>query len=196
MKKRILLLLIGWMAVTLRAQDGEVLRAALYLSGASTEEELDATLMDRLEHLRGRPVRVNRPSRRARELLSAYQLASLEDYRRSHGDVLSWEELALVDGFNQEAVAALRPFLSLDSESLPGSADTLSRQKRQLLVRVTEKNWGAKYKSSGDRYQAGAAWRGKDGTFHADIQLGHHRLLLGDYILLRHLLGRQLRDRI
>ena len=181
MKKLILLLLIGWMAVTLRAQDGEVLRAALYLSGASTEEELDATLVDRLENLRGRPVRVNRPSRRARELLSAYQLASLEDYRRSHGDILSWEELALVDGFNKEAVSALRPFLSLDSEALPGAVDTLSRQKRQLLVRVTEKNWGAKYKSSGDRYQAGAAWRGKDGTFHADIQLGHHRLLLGDY---------------
>lgn len=181
MKKRILLLLFGLMAVTLRAQDGEVLRTALYLSGASTEEELDATLMDRLENLRGRPLRVNKPSRRARELLSAYQLASLEDYRRSHGDILSWEELALVDGFNKEAVAALRPFLSLDSESLPGSVDTLSHQKRQLLVRVTEKNWGAKYKSSGDRYQAGAAWRGKDGTFHADIQLGRHRLLLGDY---------------
>lgn len=181
MKNRFIFLIFGFLTLTLRAQDGDVLRAALYLGGASTEEELDATLVDRLENLRGRPIRVNKPSRRARELLSAYQLASLEDYRRSHGDVLSWEELALVDGFNKEAVAALKPFLSLDSEALPGAVDTLSRQKRQLLLRVTEKNFGAKYKSSGDRYQAGAAWRGEDGTFHADIQLGHHRLLLGDY---------------
>ena len=180
-KSVIIVVLCELLAVSLRAQEGDVIRAALYLSGASTEEELDATVVDRLENLRGRPIRVNKPSRRARELLSAYQIASLEDYRRNHGDILSWEELALVDGFNREAVVALRPFLSLDSEALPGSVDTLSRQKRQLLVRVTEKNWGAKYKSSGDRYQAGAAWRGKDGTFHADIQLGHHRLLLGDY---------------
>lgn len=182
MKKSLSLLLVCCLpAVLLRAQDGDVLRAALYLGGVSTEEELDATLVDRLESLRGRPVRVNKPSRRARELLSAYQLASLEDYRRAHGDILSWEELALVDGFGREAVSALRPFLSLDSESLPGAVDTVSRQKRQLLVRVTEKNWGAKYKSSGDRYQAGAAWRDRDGTFHADVQLGRHRLLLGDY---------------
>ena len=181
MKKTVVLMMFVVLALTLQAQDGDVLRAALYLCGASTEEELDATVVDRLEGLRGRPIRVNKLSRRARELLSAYQLASLEDYRRSHGDILSWEELALVDGFGRDAVAALKPFLSLDSEALPGSVDTLSRQKRQLLIRVTEKNWGAKYKSSGERYQAGAAWRGQDGTFHADIQLGHHRLLLGDY---------------
>jgi len=181
MKKEVVSLCCCFLALCLRAQDGDVLRAALYLSGAATEEELDATLVDRLEGLRGRPIRVNKPSRRARELLSAYQLASLEDYRHAHGDILSWEELALVDGFGREAVAALKPFLSLDSEALPGSVDTLSRQKRVLMVRVTEKNWGTKYKSSGDRYQAGAAWRGRDGTFHADVQLGNHRLLLGDY---------------
>ena len=169
------------LALQVPAQDGEVLRAALYLSGAATEEEVDATLVERLEALRGHPVKVNKPGRRAREVLSAYQLASLEDYRRAHGDVLSWEELALVDGFGADAVAALQPFLSLDSQALPGAADTVSRQRRTLLVRVTEKNWGAKYKSAGDLYQAGAAWRGADGTFHADVQLGRHRLLLGDY---------------
>ena len=151
MKKNVIILVLcELLALSLRAQDGDVIRAALYLSGASSEEELDATVVDRLENLRGRPIKVNKPSRRARELLSAYQIASLEDYRRNHGDILSCEELALVDGFNREAVVALRPFLSLDSEALPGSVDTLSRQKRLLLVRVTEKNWGAKYKSSGD----------------------------------------------
>jgi hypothetical protein len=181
MKKTVILMVFVLFALTLKAQDGEVLRAALYLCGASTEEELDATVLDRLEGLRGRPIRINKPSRRARELLSAYQIASLEDYRRSHGDILSWEELALVDGFGRDAVAALRPFLSLASETLPGAVDTLTRRKRQLLMRITEKNWGAKYKSSGERYQAGVAWRGRDGTFHADIQLGQHRLLLGDY---------------
>lgn len=180
-KGLLILLLCSLSGMAGKAQDEDVLRAALYLGGASMEEEADPALVERLEGLRGRPVRVNRPSRRALEMLSAYQLASLADYRRTHGDILSWEELALVDGFGQEAVAALKPFLSLDSDSLPGAVDTLSRQKRQLLLRVTEKNWGVKYKSAGDRYQAGAAWRGNDGTFHLDVQLDRHRILAGDY---------------
>ena len=165
------------------AQEADVMRAALYISGAAEEEEVDQTVLERVEAFKGRIIKVNRPSRRAGELLSAYQLASLEDYRRRNGDILSWEELALVDGFGKEAVEALKPFLSLDSETLPGAVDTVVRHQRELLLRYAGTGFGAKFKWTAERWQAGAAWRGKDFTFHADADLGRHRVLIGDYHL-------------
>ena len=103
------------------AQDEEILRAARYLSGASSEEQVDEYWIERLEARNGRRIRINEKTVRADGLLSDYQLASLADYKARCGDVLSWEELALVDGFSREAVEALRPFLSLASSRLPGS---------------------------------------------------------------------------
>ena len=85
------------------AQD-DILRAALYLSGAHSEEEIDQDWIQRLEGMSR--VRVN--SNRLRPgLLTDYQIATLADYRAAHGDILSWEELVLVDGFGREAVEAL-----------------------------------------------------------------------------------------
>ena len=106
-------------------QSEETIRAALYLTGADTAEELDDRLLEELESFRSRPIELNRSSRaRMLEsgLLSPYQVASLEDYRSLSGDVLSFAELELVDGFGKEAVTVLRPFLSLSSSRRPGEA--------------------------------------------------------------------------
>ena len=80
-------------------QSEETIRAALYLTGADTAEELDDRLLEELESFRSRPIELNRSSRaRMLEsgLLSPYQVASLEDYRSLSGDVLSFAELELV----------------------------------------------------------------------------------------------------
>ncbi len=95
----LLLLLTAFRAA---AQEEEILRAARFLSGAASEEEVDEDWITRLEALSGRPVRVNSAHPRADGLLTDYQLASLADYRSRAGDILSWEELALVDGFSHE----------------------------------------------------------------------------------------------
>lgn len=175
-----LMCLLGWAATAQEEED--ILRAALYLSGASTVEEVPAEWVERLEALHGRCIRINDAHPRADGVLSAYQLAALADYRASAGDVLSWEELALVDGFGQEAVAALQPFLSLKSRRLPGHTDTV-RTHASLMVRTTLSNVGAKARASGDRWRAGAAWRGSEGSLYAEYAWRGHRLLLGDYHL-------------
>ena len=158
------------------AQD-EILRAALYLSGAHSEEEIDQDWIQRLEGMNR--VRIN--SNRLRPgLLTDYQIATLADYRAEHGDILSWEELMLVDGFGREAVDALKPFLSLESRRLPGTADTV-RIRADALVRTTLKNIGTKAKVTGENWRIGGAWRAGDWTVHAEADTRLGRLVMGDF---------------
>ena len=160
----------------LYAQD-DILRAALYLSGASSEEEIDQEWIQRLEGM-GK-VRIN--SNRIRQgLLTDYQIATLADYRAMHGDILSWEELMLVDGFGHEAVEAMRPFLSLESRRLPGTVDTV-RTRAEALVRTTLKNVGIKAKVTGEYWRVGGAWRNPDWTAHAEADTRIGRFVLGDF---------------
>ena len=175
-----------FVALGAAAQYDAALKAAMFLNGASSEEELDADEVERLQII-GK-VRVNAPGRNARALLSEYQLAALEDYRRRCGDILSWEELALVDGFGKEAVEALRPYLSLWSDTLPGAVDTVSNFKAGFLVRATEKNIGTKLKAEGNWWQmSGAArsraWGSKDydWTASAEVENGRWSVLIGDF---------------
>ena len=170
-------LLFAWWAW---AQDEEVLRAARFLSGASSDEEVDAYWVSQLEARQGRRIRINSARIRSDGLLTEYQIASLSDYRATAGDILSWEELALVDGFSAELVAVLRPFLSLASDRLPGVADTV-RVRASALVRGTLSSIGGKAKVSGSWWRAGGAWRGKDGTFYGEARFRGHTLLVGDF---------------
>lgn len=169
--------------------EDDAVKAAMYLNGASSQEEIDEGEIERIHNL-GK-IRVNAPGQNARAILSEYQLATLEDYRRQCGDILSWEELALVDGFGKEAVEALKPFLSLYSKSLPGAVDTSARMVYgSVLVRATDKNAGTKIKAEGRTWQVGVAARSKswpilaekpDWTAHAEMDLGRWNIILGDY---------------
>ena len=167
------------------AQTDEVLRAALYLTGADGPESLDDRLMDELESFRNRPLPINIASR-ARQLesglLTPYQIASLDEYRSLSGDVLSFAELERVDGFGKEAVAALRPFLSLESTRSPGEAvhDTLTF-RHSALLRATLKDFGAKYRLVAGRLEAAGAWKGGNGTFYGLYRYRKGKILAGDY---------------
>ena len=177
-----------WMmlaAVPAAAQTEEAVKAALYLTGADSPEELDDRLLEELEAFQGRPIAINRASRaRLLEsgLLTPYQVAALEEYRSVSGDVLSFTELELVDGFGKEAVAALRPFLSLDSARLPGEAvhDTLI-YRHSAVFRATQKDVGGKYRLAAGRLEGAGAWRGESGTFYALCRTRHGKVLAGNY---------------
>ena len=117
---------------------------------------------------------------RADGLLSDYQIASLADYRSRSGDILSWEELALVDGFSREWVSVMRPFLSLTSSRLPGAVDTV-RLRATVLARGTLSTFGAKGRVSGESWRLGGTWRGKDGTFHGEYTWRGFRAVAGDF---------------
>lgn len=186
--KRAIIVSVGlFCAVIAAAQEEDAaVKAAMYINGASSAEELEADEIERLQII-GK-VRVNSPGRNAKAILSEYQLAALDDYRRRCGDILSWEELALVDGFGKEAVEALKPFLSLWSDNLPGAVDTVSHFKADLLVRATEKNLGTKLKAGGKNWQVACAARSKawgskeyDWTASAEVGNGRWSLLIGDF---------------
>ena len=185
MKRRFVLLLFLLAAAPAAAQTDEVVRAALYLTGADSPEELDDRLLDELESCRTRPLPLNRASK-ARlldsGLLTPYQVAALAEYRSLSGDVLSFAELERVDGFGKEAVAALRPFLSLESARMPGEAvhDTLTF-RHSALVRVTLKDVGAKYRLMAGNVEAAGAWKGRNGTFYGLYRLRKGKVLIGDY---------------
>ena len=184
MRRRIVLLLL-LAAGPAAAQTDEVVRAALYLTGADTPEALDDRLVDELESFRTRPLPVNRASK-ARlldsGLLTPYQVAALSEYRSLSGDVLSFAELERVDGFGKEAVAALRPFLSLESARGPGEAvrDTLTF-RHSALVRATLKDLGAKYRLTVGNAEVAGAWKGPGGTFYGLYRLPKGKLLMGNY---------------
>ena len=187
MRRRIvfLVLLVLLAAGPAAAQNDEVVRAALYLTGADSPEVLDDRLVDELESFLSRPLPLNRASR-ARlldsGLLTPYQVAALAEYRGLSGDVLSFAELERVDGFGKEAVAALRPFLSLESARRPGEAarDTLTFH-HSALIRATLKDVGAKYRLTAGNVEAAGAWKARNGTFYGLYRLPKGKVLIGDY---------------
>lgn len=186
----VLSLLLGFLP-GMRAQEDAV-RAALYLTGASDPESLDGSMLERLESFRHRPLRINTDKRSrllGSGLLTAYQVASLEAYRRSSGDVLSLAELALVDGFGQEAADALGPFLSFASPLHAGEAavDTL-RYSHAFLLRLLPDGAGVKYTGDDSRREwaltvrkrAGTAWTGGG---YLILPLRNSRFILGHFHL-------------
>ena len=92
-------------------------------SGVVYEEDMGAGQVEELDDLLSRTLKVNFASK-ARLLSSGiftpYQVASLYDYRKRNGDILSFAELAAVDGFGASFVKGVASFISLESSSLPG----------------------------------------------------------------------------
>ena len=102
--------------------------AVLLLTGASCIEELSEDEIIHYQNLASHPVDLNRAGRSrllATGLLSPFQVASLLDYRGRTGEILSWTELSLVDGFSPAVVEALRVFtvLGIAEDKAPGQAD-------------------------------------------------------------------------
>ena len=136
------------------AQTDERLRAIACLTGACSEEELDEQEIERFAAFLSRPLEINSATRSrmlSSGLLSQYQVASLIDYRTRAGDVLSFSELASIDGFGEELANALKPFISLSSRSRPGqpyqSSKAVSNEAlARFAVKGGEYNYGAKYR--------------------------------------------------
>lgn len=152
--------------------DDLVVRAALYLSGASSEEELGSGAeeeISRLEALLKSPLEINLAPRSrlvSSGLFSAYQAASLVDYRSRNGDVLSGYELAMVNGFGEEFVSVLGPFLAYGSSASPGRSSSGGRVTNSGEVKASAKfpdpgdspsfGYGAKYSLAvGQRFDMG-----------------------------------------
>ncbi len=113
-----LLLIIALLAPT------DFQQAMLTLSGASCTEELSDDEVQRYQDFVLHPLNLNLAGEsrlRSSGLLSPFQIASLLEYRRESGDILSFAELGLIDGFSPDLAEALSFFVCLDASSPPGS---------------------------------------------------------------------------
>lgn len=138
-------------------------KAILILSGASCMEDLDESTLERYRTLAAHPVDLNAAGRSrllSCGLFNAFQVASLLEYRQNTGDVLSYTELSLVDGFPSETVEALRLFTVLETSGPPGKRHG-SRVHNDLMLRASARSGspaagGFKYKlSAGERAELG-----------------------------------------
>ena len=186
--------------------DGDV-EAVMRLLGADTPEAVDSYDMERFTELLQNPVEINVATGSrlvASGLFTQYQVASLLDYRSRTGDILSYAELAAVDGFSQERAVALAPFVSLVSDALPGRTATKTTKVRNDLMlrtnlrksdRETEYAYGLKYRFGvNDRFEFGLSANRpyaceeaypSGGSFHA-VYYGRKtlgKLLVGDFNL-------------
>ena len=152
------------MSGNLAAQEADGIEAVMRFLGVDSPEELDASEVERLEDFLERPLRVNMvPQSRlvASGLLSPYQAASLEDYRSRHGNVMSYTELAAVDGFGPEAVRKLKPFISLKctevhADAMPIRHDLSVKTAYKATGMPVESSWnyGLKYRLKADKLTA------------------------------------------
>ena len=150
---KILLLLAAFLAVM---PGSDRTGAILTITGAVSLEDLDEQTVERFESLASHPLKLNLCGRSrllSSGLLTEYQTASLLDYRSRTGDIMSWSELSLVDGFSPALAKALQEFCSLESSSAPGIPES-RKASHDLMVRAAVKgdghnkpdySYGAKY---------------------------------------------------
>lgn len=200
-----LLLLLLLLALPARGQTAVAEhweQAACFLLGVSVPEDLDESALEHFDALRRHPLSLNRASAgrlRASGLLSSYQLAALTDYRSRSGALLSFAELAAVDGFGPETAEALRHFTVLDDgppqrgrirqgliltlggrmrQEKPGTP-VLRTQSQALKYQLEQGRlhllWSSRRNYNQDRYAPG--------TISAALETGRGRIVAGDYQL-------------
>ena len=122
--------------------------------GVASDEDLSAEEVERFVDMMRRPLKINLMSRSrllASGLFTEYQVASILDYRSRNGDIVSMAEFSCVDGFNQQYVDLLRPFISLESSLNPlSSASSTSAIHNELSLRG-----GYRYSSDNHQWQYG-----------------------------------------
>ena len=192
----------AFLCADLMAQEYDSMEAIENLAGGSASEEMDEEEVERLERYIRHPLRINMGGTtkiRDSGLLTHYQIASLTDYRSRHGDILSLTELAAVDGFGQDLVRKLAPFISLESTADPGFRSFRQKRVSQELdlkgglrhSEGTDASYALRYRIEvGECFQAGFAVSGSSGSLRPDALTGNAfwnfrrcaaRLLIGDF---------------
>ncbi len=171
-------------------RSGGAVRGIMVITGAESEEALSEQVLESFEALARRPLRINMMDRSKLStcgLFSLYQTATLLDYRRNHGDILSLQELSVVDGFGREFAEALAPYISFDSSLLPGQKGrTPASHTAEAVTSVKNGLTSMKGKyllDGGDRFSAFAAFKGESYSFHAAAAGHRHirKLMIGDF---------------
>lgn len=132
-----ILKLFAMVAILAAGWDVEMEKAVLTVSGAAEIEELSEEEMERFRSLAAHPLDINAAGRSrlaSSGLFSPFQIEALIEYRDGSGDILSWTELALVNGFSAGYVEALKRFVRLESDRAPGERED-RRIRHEAMVR-------------------------------------------------------------
>lgn len=181
------------------AQDDDCTVAVMKFMGVTDLEEVDMYEVERLSEYYYDPINLNLSSVSDLEktgLFTYYQIVSFADYRTRHGDVMSLTELSSVDGFTQAMVAAISPFISLESRNVTGNMGQIACSQ-ELAVRSGYKSndadqymYGLKYRLVSERVVLGtSASRAYDVGAHYPTaysgnvtwNYGHGKLVAGDF---------------
>lgn len=139
-------------ALETNAQQGGEEGAVAAFLGLPSEDEISDEELERFADLLRRPLQLNSMSRSrlaASGLFTGYQVASLLEYRQRFGDIMSFAELASVDGFGHQFVELLRPFVVLEPLGELISSGN-SRRINDMSLRS-----GYRYGEQGNDYQYG-----------------------------------------
>ena len=136
--------------------------AILRFTGSSSIEELEESEYERLESMLQHPLRINTASLETMTgsgLMTPFQAASVEDYRKSHGDILSYMELSSIDGFTKDYAERIAPFISLVPRG-----KVSDHTGHEAVLRASLKGWGVKYRIRKEgRYSISSAVKASDG---------------------------------
>ncbi|MCM1501152.1 MAG: hypothetical protein NC115_00565 [Bacteroidales bacterium] len=130
------MLSLFYLCVYAQDRPGE-LAAIMCLMGADSPEDIEQNTLDQIGAFAGHPLRINSASQSrlaSSGLFTQYQVVSIIDYRARNGDILSFPELAALDGFNAEVAAALEYFVSLDSNAPAGKSSVYKGDARNSLT--------------------------------------------------------------
>ena len=118
LQKLFVILSLMFSTAVLDAQDIEMCMRELM--GVTELESIPEDVIATLYELNRHPIDINNAGRSVMEasgIFTPYQMMSLSDYLERHGAIMSLTELAAVDGFTPQKVAAMKPFIRLDVRS-------------------------------------------------------------------------------
>lgn len=127
------------LSLSISAQETEDLYKLMRMAGVAEIEDVDSYEMERLCDYLRTPLNINESTASRLEksgLFTPFQIASLTDYLSRHGDILSYTELAALDGFGNDRVEVLQPFISLVNRGMSGAGATgRTRVRQDVAVR-------------------------------------------------------------
>ena len=157
-----------------RGQENDVVKLIADLLSEEAED-LSEDDVERFSALLKRPVLLNVASQEelnSSGIFTRFQVASLMDYRTRSGPCLSFMELASLNGFGEDFVSRIRPFISL--ESLP---DLSGRTNQEFTERLS---W--RYTPGTSRYGYTSRYKLKSGE-RLNVSLACNRSLDSDEVM-------------
>jgi hypothetical protein len=158
LSKTIFIVFLLFKSLTISAQKTNIseviISTAEELAASETDQEAAAVYTDRLYELAENPVRINSASEEEISrlfFLSDFQIKALADYTLSTGNIVSFNELALIPGFDRPTAELLIPFITLEDKDL--IPDDSIKFRSSLLTNLSVRT-GRK-----DTTSLGSAWR-------------------------------------